>query len=156
MFFELILHQIRISELVQTQRFGSFDGRGRRASAHAWASALLIGALHHHCGTAVSHLLLPDSPRNTEIEMSAKLLPALALGLLVGTTALASAQTTQARQITNVQRDLVTPVVQRGVPYYGYYADPYYGTPFENVAPYSAYGQPNPYRGTVYDNVAPY
>jgi hypothetical protein len=82
--------------------------------------------------------------------MSAKVLPALALGLLVGTTALASAQT------TNVRRDFITPVVQRGMPYYGYYADPYYGTPFENVAPYSAYGQPDPYRGTVYDNVAPY
>jgi uncharacterized membrane protein len=81
--------------------------------------------------------------------MSAKALPALALGLLVGTTVLASAQT------TNVQRDLVTPVVQRGVPYW-YYSDPYYGTPFQNVAPYSAYGQPDPYRGSVYDNVAPY
>jgi hypothetical protein len=54
-----------------------------------------------------------------------------------------------------VQRDLVMPVVQRGVPYY-YYSDPYYGTPFQNVAPYTSYGQPDPYRGTVYDNVAPY
>jgi len=81
--------------------------------------------------------------------MSAKILPALAFGLLVGTTALASAQT------TNVQRDLVTPVVQRGVPYY-YYSDPYYGTPYQNVAPYTSYGQPDPYRGTVYDNIAPY
>ena len=37
-----------------------------------------------------------------------------------------------------------------------YWTDPYYGTPFENVAPYTAYGQPDPYRGTVFDNVAPY
>ena len=66
--------------------------------------------------------------------MSAKILPALIAGLLLGTTAVASA-------------------VERGV---YYWTDPYYGTPFENVAPYTAYGQPNPYRGTVYDNVAPY
>jgi hypothetical protein len=71
-----------------------------------------------------------------EIEtMSAKVLPALIVGLLLGTTTLASA-------------------VERGVQYY--WADPYYGTPFENVAPYTAYGQPDPYRGTVFDNVAPY
>jgi hypothetical protein len=44
--------------------------------------------------------------------------------------------------------------VERGVQYY--WTDPYYGTPFENVAPYTAYGQPDPYRGTVFDNVAPY
>ena len=68
--------------------------------------------------------------------MSAKVLPALIVGLLLGTTTLASA-------------------VERGMLYY-YWTDPYYGTPFENVAPYTAYGQPNPYRGTVFDNVAPY
>ena len=68
--------------------------------------------------------------------MSAKILPALIVGLLLGTTTLASA-------------------VERGVPSY-YWTDPYYGTPFENVAPYTAYGQPDPYRGTVFDNVAPY
>jgi hypothetical protein len=72
-----------------------------------------------------------------EIEtMSAKVLPALIVGLLLGTTTLASA-------------------VERGVPSY-YWTDPYYGTPFENVAPYTAYGQPDPYRGTAFDNVAPY
>ena len=68
--------------------------------------------------------------------MSAKVLSALIVGLLLATTTLASA-------------------VERGVPNY-YWTDPYYGTPFENVAPYTAYGQPNPYRGTVFDNVAPY
>ena len=68
--------------------------------------------------------------------MSAKVLPALIVGLLLGTTTLASA-------------------VERGVPPY-YWTDPYYGTPFENLAPYTAYGQPDPYRGTVFDNVAPY
>ena len=78
----------------------------------------------------------------TEIEtMSAKVLPALIVGLLLGTTTLASA-------------------IERGwPPYYWtnpYYGNPYYGNPFYNVAPYTAYGQPNPYAGTVYDNVAPY
>jgi hypothetical protein len=82
-----------------------------------------------------------------EIEtMTARVLPALVVGLLLGTTALASAQT--------YQRGLYTPVVQRGMPYY--YYDPYYGTPFDNVAPYTSYGQPDPYAGTVFQGVAPY
>jgi hypothetical protein len=34
--------------------------------------------------------------------------------------------------------------------------DPYYGTPFENVAPYSARNPYNPYRGTRWYGVAPY
>jgi hypothetical protein len=68
--------------------------------------------------------------------MTAKVLPALIVGLLLATTTLASA-------------------VERGWPPY-YWNNPYYGTPFYNVAPYTAYGQPNPYAGTVYDNVAPY
>jgi hypothetical protein len=43
----------------------------------------------------------------------------------------------------------------------GYYAqahDPYYGTPFENVAPYSAgrRNPNNPLRGTPFYGVAPY
>jgi hypothetical protein len=81
--------------------------------------------------------------------MSAKVLPALIVGLLLGTTALASAQTKA------FPRELYTPVVERGMmPYY--WADPYYGTPFENVAPYTAYGQPDPYTGTAWDGVAPY
>ncbi len=78
--------------------------------------------------------------------MSAKILPALIVGLLLGTTAFAAAQTLPA--------DAYTPVVYRGMQYY--WVDPYYGTPFENVAPYSAYGMPDPYRGTVWDDVAPY
>jgi hypothetical protein len=82
-----------------------------------------------------------------EIEsMSAKVLPALVVGLLLGTTALASAQT--------YQRGLYTPVVERGIP--PYWADPYYGTPYDNVYPYSSYGRPDPYAGTVYDGIAPY
>jgi hypothetical protein len=81
-----------------------------------------------------------------EIEtMSAKVLPALVVGLLLGMTALASAQT--------YQRGLYTPVVERGIPYW---ADPYYGTPYDNVYPYTAYGRPDPYAGTVYDGIAPY
>jgi hypothetical protein len=81
--------------------------------------------------------------------MSAKILPVVAVGLLLGSTALASAQTKA------YPRSLYTPVVERGVPYY-YWTDPYYGTPYENVAPYSAYSQPDPYAGTVYEGVAPY
>jgi hypothetical protein len=34
--------------------------------------------------------------------------------------------------------------------------DPYYGTPFENVAPYSGRNPNNPYRGTRWYGVAPY
>jgi hypothetical protein len=34
--------------------------------------------------------------------------------------------------------------------------DPYYGTPFENVAPYSGRNPNNPYRGTIWYGVAPY
>jgi hypothetical protein len=84
-----------------------------------------------------------------EIEtMSAKVLPALIVGLLLGTTAIASAQT------ETFQRNLYTPVIERGVP--NYYWNDYYGTPYYNVAPYTAYGQPDPYAGTAYDNVAPY
>ena len=81
--------------------------------------------------------------------MSAKILPVVAMGLLLGSTALASAQTKA------YPRSLYTPVVERGVPSY-YWADPYYGTPYENVAPYSAYRQPDPYAATVYQGVAPY
>jgi hypothetical protein len=87
-----------------------------------------------------------------EFKMSAKILPFVAVGLLLGTTALATAQT------KTFPRDLYTPVLHRGGAYYSsyYWTDPYYGTPFENVAPYSANSQPDPYAGTVYDGVAPY
>jgi hypothetical protein len=78
-----------------------------------------------------------------EIEMSAKLLPALVVGLLLGTTALASAQMRTIDQYGGY------------APYY-YSTDPYFGTPFENVAPYGNYNQPDPYRGTYFDEVAPY
>jgi hypothetical protein len=85
-----------------------------------------------------------------EIEtMSAKVLPVLIVGLLLGTTAFAAAQT------KTLPGDTSTPVVYRGMPSY-YWTDPYYGTPFENVAPYSADSMPDPYRGTVYDGIAPY
>jgi hypothetical protein len=54
------------------------------------------------------------------------------------------------------------PYRQHGHYYHrGYYAqahDPYYGTPFENVAPYSAgrRNPNNPLRGTRFYGVAPY
>ena len=80
--------------------------------------------------------------------MSVKVLPVLIAGLVLGTTVAASAQT------KTFPRDLITLVVERGMPYY--WTDPYYGTPFENVAPYTAGRMPDPYAGTVWDNVAPY
>ncbi len=76
--------------------------------------------------------------------MSAKMLPALVAGLLLGTTALTSAQ--PAPDVYGA------PEMYPGM----YMADPYAGTPFEGVAPYSSYAEPNPYSGTVYDGVAPY
>jgi hypothetical protein len=98
-------------------------------------------------------LLGSDSPRKTlEIEtMSAKILPAIVVGLLLGTTALASAQTRDFRQSPYDYQQ------QRMMQYPGAYSqDPYYGTPFENVAPYGADEQADPYAGTVWDGVAPY
>jgi hypothetical protein len=90
-----------------------------------------------------------------EIEtMSAKVLPALVVGLLLGTTAFAAAQTIQPGAAQTIQPGTSTKVVYRG-PYY-YWTDPYYGTPYDNVYPYSASGMPDPYRGTVYDGIAPY
>jgi hypothetical protein len=83
--------------------------------------------------------------------MSAKILPAIVLGLLLGTTALASAQTRNYQQAPYNYRQ------QRMMQYPGpYWQDPYAGTPFENVAPYGSSDQPDPYAGTVFDNVAPY
>ena len=81
--------------------------------------------------------------------MSPKVLLVLIAGLVLGTTVAASAQT------QTYQSGLFTPVVERGMPSY-YWTDPYYGTPFENVAPYSAGRMPDPYAGTVYDGIAPY
>jgi hypothetical protein len=37
-----------------------------------------------------------------------------------------------------------------------YWQNPYAGTPFYNVAPYSPNQQPDPYWGTVFEGVAPY
>ena len=81
--------------------------------------------------------------------MSPKVLLVLIAGLVLGTTAAASAQT------QTHPNNLLTPVVERGMPNY-YWTDPYYGTPFENVAPYTAGRMPDPYAGTVYDGIAPY
>jgi hypothetical protein len=88
-----------------------------------------------------------------EIEtMSAKILPALVAGLLLGTTVLASAQT------RNYRQDPYGGYRQQRMMQYprAYWRDPYAGTPFQDVAPYSNYGEPDPYAGTVYQGVAPY
>jgi hypothetical protein len=81
--------------------------------------------------------------------MSAKILPAIVVGLLLGTTALASAQ--------NYQQYPYGYGPQRMMPYPGaYWQDPYAGTPFQGVAPYNSNEEPDPYQGTVYEGVAPY
>jgi hypothetical protein len=90
--------------------------------------------------------------------MSAKILPAIVVGLLLGATALASAQT-RTYQPRYYQPNPYYYRQQPMMPAPGMYmqdADPYAGTPFENVAPYTADEQQDPYAGTVFDNVAPY
>jgi hypothetical protein len=83
--------------------------------------------------------------------MSAKILPAIVVGLLLGTTALASAQT------RNYQQNPYGYGPQRMMQYPGaFWQDPYAGTPYQGVAPYDANDQPDPYAGTVYEGVAPY
>ena len=81
--------------------------------------------------------------------MSAKLLPALVAAVLIGTTALASAQT---RPYQNHHRSYA----QRVVPGESSWRDPYAGTYFEGVAPYSSGHEPNPYAGTYWSGVVPY
>jgi hypothetical protein len=91
--------------------------------------------------------------------MSAKILPAIVVGSLLATTALAAAQTRnyQPRNYPanpNYYYEQQPQMMMQGPDVY--WQDPYAGTPFENVAPYSANEQPDPYAGTVFDNVAPY
>jgi hypothetical protein len=68
--------------------------------------------------------------------MFGKILPVMAAGILVGTVASAFA-------------------LDRGAPEPLPY-DPYYGTYWDNVAPYNSVGIPDPYAGRYYNNVAPY
>jgi hypothetical protein len=96
-----------------------------------------------------------------EIEtMSAKILPAIVVGSLLATTALAAAQTRYYQPqgypanpnyydyYQQPQTMMPTPDV--------YWQEPYAGTPFQNVVPYGANEQSDPYAGTAFDNVAPY
>ena len=70
--FEIILHQIVIRELVRTQRIGSLHCRGPSASRNHSPCRLLVGGSRRQ-----------KSRKNMEIEtMSAKVLPALIVGLL--------------------------------------------------------------------------
>jgi hypothetical protein len=91
--------------------------------------------------------------------MSAKILPAIVVGSLLATTALAAAQTrnyppqnypANPDYYYYQQRQMMMPTPD------AYWQDPYAGTPFQNVAPYGANQQPDPYAGSVFDNVAPY
>jgi len=81
--------------------------------------------------------------------MSAKILPAVAAAILLGTTVFASAQTAPYPQGPRAY----APGFVAGP---GAWYDPYAGTPFQGVAPYSSYHEPDPYAGTVFDGVAPY
>jgi hypothetical protein len=78
--------------------------------------------------------------------MSAKILPAIVVGLLLGTTALASAQPTP--------YGYGPPGMVMGPD--AYWQGPYAGTPFQDVAPYTSNQEPDPYAGTIWDGVAPY
>jgi len=80
---------------------------------------------------------------------SAKILPVFVGALLIGTTAVASAQT---RPYQNHHRSYA----QRVMPHPGSWRDPYAGTVFEGVAPYSSANAPNPYAGTYWDGLVPY
>jgi hypothetical protein len=151
--FDIILHQINVRELVGRQRAGDLNAGGPLEAI----SILVMGphrCVAHQAGTA-THIaccsgVTPGKTMETET-MLAKTLPAIVVGLLLGTTALASAQTRDFRQAPYDYRQ------QRMMQYPGaYWQDPYAGTPFENVAPYGADEQPDPYAGTVWDGVAPY
>jgi hypothetical protein len=82
--------------------------------------------------------------------MTAKILPAIVTGLLLATTALASAQTRSYQQAPQGYTDRIAP--DRGV----YWQDPYVGTYWDGVAPYSSNERPDPYAGTYWEGVAPY
>jgi hypothetical protein len=152
--FDIILHQITVRELVGRQRAGDLNAGGPLEAI----SILVMGphrCVAHQAGTA-THIaccsgVTPGKTMETET-MLAKTLPAIVVGLLLGTTALASAQTRDFRQAPYDYRQ------QRMMQQYpgAYWQDPYAGTPFENVAPYGADEQPDPYAGTVWDGVAPY
>jgi hypothetical protein len=87
-----------------------------------------------------------------EIVMTNKIAAALAAAILLGTTALASAQPSNQLQHP---RAVVVPndalMLQDPRAY-----DPYAGTYFDNVAPYTARDLPDPYWGTPFQGVAPY
>lgn len=79
--------------------------------------------------------------------MSAKIVAAMAAAVLLGTTALASAQAQHQQR----HRPRVSPP-----PYGTTWRDPYAGTYYENVAPYGSSGMRDPYYGTPFQGVAPY
>ena len=91
--------------------------------------------------------------------MSARILPAIVVGSLLATTALAAAQTRyyQPRNYAPNPNYYYQQQPQTMMPTPdAYWQDPYAGTPFDNVVPYGANEQPDPYAGSAFDNVAPY
>jgi hypothetical protein len=103
-------------------------------------------------------MLLGGAPEKAmEIEtMSPKILPAIVVGSLLATTTLAAAQTRNyqrnypANPNYYYQQQQMMPMPDV------YWQNPYAGTPFYNVAPYSPNQRPDPYWGTVFEGVAPY
>jgi hypothetical protein len=85
------------------------------------------------------------------MKMSQKLIPAaLAVAaLLIGSTAMASAQ-------TSANRPFAPSYTQNPAPRGAYASDPNAGTIWYNVAPYGSDQAANPYAGTIWDGVAPY
>src|ERR1700683_2511690 len=108
------------------------------------------GCVAHQTGNSDPYRMLPGSVtagKTTEIEtMSAKILPAIVVGLLLGTTALASAQQ---RPYGYGPPGMIPP----GMMMYpdAYWQSPYAGTPFQDVAPYTSNQEPDPYAGTIWD-----
>jgi len=83
--------------------------------------------------------------------MSQKLIPAIvaAAALLIGSTAIASAQ-------NSTNRPFAPDYTQNLAPRGAYTSNPYAGTVWDGVVPYGSDQVANPYAGTVWDGVVPY
>jgi hypothetical protein len=98
---------------------------------------------------------VPRSPTTENEEMYGKILPAIVAGLLLGTCAVASAQTTTQRTAPHRYAQPRGYYMQT-MPTDPYRYNPYAGTVWDGVAPYGSHGAPDPYAGTRFQGVAPY
>jgi hypothetical protein len=101
-------------------------------------------------------VLLQGNREKMELSMTEKIPAILAVtALLLGSTVMASAQTGPYQGPSpymgqNFGGQAVGPNFRT------YRYDPYAGTYWDGVAPYSSNAQPDPYAGTPWDGVAPY